>query len=163
MRFRRLACLLALFGLVLAGCGWNPPSAPQSEEDQCAPADRPTQETVKAAVDQLAPPPGDVTWQESARGHAANCRLFWVQLSAGRGTEVPQQVLFFDRNTPLGTATSKPRPYTLVLEAGDNTVTVQYQWRQGNDAPCCPTGIGQVRFKVGDDGKLEALDPIPNQ
>ena len=39
---------------------------------------------------------------------------------------------------------------------------VQYQWRQGNDAPCCPTGIGTVRFHIGEDGKLKALDPIPN-
>jgi hypothetical protein len=39
---------------------------------------------------------------------------------------------------------------------------VQYQWRQGHDQPCCPTGIATVRFQIGDDGKLKAIDPIPN-
>jgi hypothetical protein len=41
-------------------------------------------------------------------------------------------------------------------------VQVQYQWRQGDEAPCCPTGIGTVRFRIGQDGALEALDPIPD-
>ncbi|WP_418888505.1 LppP/LprE family lipoprotein [Mycolicibacterium neoaurum] len=44
---------------------------------------------------------------------------------------------------------------------GDSTAAVQYQWLQGEDNPCCPTGIGQVRFQIGDDGSLQALDPIP--
>ena len=42
-------------------------------------------------------------------------------------------------------------------------MTVQYQWQQGGDAPGRPTGIAQVRFQLGDDGKLKALDAIPSQ
>ena len=41
-------------------------------------------------------------------------------------------------------------------------LNVQYQWRQGQDPACCPTGIGTVRFQIGEDGKIKALDPIPN-
>jgi hypothetical protein len=37
---------------------------------------------------------------------------------------------------------------------------VQYQWRQGADQACCPTGIGSVRFQSAD-GALKALDPVP--
>jgi hypothetical protein len=72
-------------------------------------------------------------------------------------------VLFFDHNTSLGTATPTPRPYTTVISTGKDTVMVQYQWQQGSDEPGRPTGIAQVRFQLGDDGKLKALDPIPNQ
>jgi hypothetical protein len=41
-------------------------------------------------------------------------------------------------------------------------VTVQYQSEKGGDAPGRPTGIAQVRFELGDDGKLKALDLMPN-
>ena len=82
-------------------------------------------------------------------------------VSAGDASDSPQQVLFFDRNNSLGPATPEPRPYINVTTMGDDTVNVQYQWRQGQDPACCPTGIGAVRFKI-EDGKLKALDPIPN-
>jgi hypothetical protein len=48
-----------------------------------------------------------------------------------------------------------------VVSSSDDAVVVQYQWQQGQDPPCCPTGIGTVRFRVGDDGKLDPIDPIP--
>ena len=32
---------------------------------------------------------------------------------------------------------------------------------QAQEPACCPTGIATVRFKI-EDGKLKALDPIPN-
>lgn len=73
------------------------------------------------------------------------------------------QLLFFDRNIPLGSPTRNPKPYITVLPAGDDTVTVQYQWQIGSDQECCPTGIGTVRFHIGSDGKLEALGSIPHQ
>jgi hypothetical protein len=53
-----------------------------------------------------------------------------------------------------------PRPYVNVVTSSADTVTVQYQWKQGSDQPCCPTGIGTARFQIVD-GKLKALDPIP--
>ena len=159
MSVRRVTAVLLIFGL-LAGCGWRPSSAPPSPPDTCTPADGPTADTVTAAVNGLRPEAGGA-WREVTRGHTLNCRLYWVQVSAGSDAAAPQHLLFFDRNTPIGTATPQPRPYITVLHSGDTTVTVQYQWQKSGDAPGQPTGIGQVRFQLGEDGKLKALDPIP--
>jgi LppP/LprE lipoprotein len=162
MRFRRLAVGLLMAGLVAAGCGWSPPSPPPPSPDTCTAADGPTVDTVTSAINGLSPAPQGA-WREATRGHTKNCRLYWVQVGAGTDPAAPQHLLLFDRNTPLGTATPQPKPYTMVLNSGANTVTVQYQWAQGSDAPGRPTGIAQVRFQLGDDGKLKALDSIPNQ
>jgi hypothetical protein len=161
MHFRGLTAVLLLLGLVAAGCGWSPPAGPPPKPDTCAGSDGPSDATVQKAITALPPAPGGTAWRDVSQGHTPNCRLYWVQVSGGTDPAAPQQVPFFDRNTPLGTATPEPRPYTNVLAYGDDTVTVQYQWRQGNEAPCCPTGIGTVRFQIGQDGKLKALDPIP--
>lgn len=123
--------------LLLAGCGWSPPGA--------------------------APAAPGATWTEVANGHTTDCRLYWVQIApTSAQPDSPNQVLFFSGNTPLGPATPDPRPYISVLPTGEDTVQVQYQWRQGDEPPCCPTGIGTVRFRIGGDGKLEAVDPIPH-
>jgi hypothetical protein len=162
MGLRLLTAVLLLLGLVVAACGWSPPSGTPPQPDKCAPTDGPTTETVTLAIDGLAPAPGGV-WREVSRGHTLNCRLYWVLVGAGTDSAAPQHLLFFDRNTPIGTATPAAKPYTTVLSSGQTTVTVQYQWQQPSDAPNRPTGIAQVRFELGDDGKLKALDPIPNQ
>ena len=70
------------------------------------------------------------------------------------------QVLFFDHNALIGMPTPEPRPYVNVVTSG-STVSVQYQWSRATTSPCCPTGIGTVRFQLAD-GKLTALDPVPN-
>ena len=70
---------------------------------------------------------------------------------------------FFDHNIPLGTPTPNPKPYITVLPPSDDTITVQYRWQVGNDQPCCPTGMGTVKFQIGSDGKLQALGKIPHQ
>jgi LppP/LprE lipoprotein len=162
MRLRRVTAHLLMFGVVAAGCGWRPSSAPPPEADTCAPADGPAADTVTAAIIELAPESGE-TWRKAGSGHTKNCRLYWVQVSAGTDSAAPQHLLLFDGNTPIGTATPRPKPYTEVLNSTENTVTVQYQWQQGGDAPGRPTGIAQVRFQLGDDGKLKALDAIPSQ
>ena len=161
MHFRRLTGVLLMLALV-AACGWSPPSAPPPSPDTCTPSDGPAAATVTSALTALGPA-AHGAWKEVDRGHTKNCRLYWVQVGAGTDPAAPQHLLFFDRNTPLGTATPQAKPYTTVLSSGQNTITVQYQWAQGNDAPGRPTGITQVRFQLGDDGKLKALDPIPSQ
>ena len=65
------------------------------------------------------------------------------------------------RSTTIGTPTPDPRPYITITAMGSDAAAVQYQWCQGQDPACCPTGIGSARFKI-EDGKLKALDPIPN-
>jgi len=153
--------LLASTALIVAGCGWSPPGAPPPKADTCTPTDGPNPDTVQREIIGTPAPAGP--WAEVARGHALDCRLYWVQIApVAPQPDSPQQVLFFDRNTPLGPATPQPRPYVSVLTGGEDTVQVQYQWRQGDEAPCCPTGIGTVRFRIGQDGKLEAADPIPD-
>jgi hypothetical protein len=94
-------------------------------------------------------------------GHTADCSLHWVVVASGYASDSPAQVLFFNRKTPIGTPTPEPRPYLTIAPTGDDTASVKYQWRQGQDPACCPTGSATVRFKV-EDGKLKALDPIPN-
>lgn len=83
-----------------------------------------------------------------ARNLPRSCARLWAALGVvtpGDASDSPQQVLLFNRNTPLGTPTPDPRPYITVTPMGNDTAVVQYQWRQGQDAACCPTGIGTVR------------------
>jgi LppP/LprE lipoprotein len=153
--FGAIAALLTL-GLISAGCGWSPPSAPPTTSAACGPAEGPDENTVTAEIAKLPA----AQWLEVIRGHTADCSLHWVVVSAGDASDSPGQVLFFDRKTPVGTPTPEPRPYITVTSMGNDTAVVQYQWRQGQEPACCPTGIGQVRFRI-EDGKLKALDPIP--
>ena len=159
---RILSLLAATLSLVsvAAGCGWSPPGAPPTHSVSCTPAEGPTPDTVSYEVGQLPELSVGQRWRETARGHTAECRLHWVVVTSGDASDSPQQVMFFDHDSPIGTPTPDPRPYLNVTATGADTAVVQYQWRQGQDPACCPTGIGTARFKI-DDGKLKALDPIP--
>lgn len=158
MRFLGLTAALCTLGLIAVGCGWNPPAPPTpTAAAECTEAQGPSEDAIQSEIKKL--PPAD--WQEVVRGKTADCTLHWVAVNSGIASDSPAQVIFFDHTTPLGTATPEPRPYITVVAEGNDTATVQYQWRQGGDPACCPTGIGQVRFKI-EDGKLKALDPIPN-
>jgi LppP/LprE lipoprotein len=164
MRLSGIFAVALSAGVTVAGCGWSPPQAPPPKLDTCTPADAPSDDTVQRAITALPRPAGGAAWEETASGYSGDCRLNWVQVAPlNPQPNSPQQVLFFEHQTPLGPATPQPRPYISVLTTTtDDTVTVQYQWQQGGDPPCCPTGIGTVRFRIGDDGKLKAVDPIPN-
>ncbi|OBK19408.1 LppP/LprE family lipoprotein [Mycobacterium asiaticum] len=163
MRCRQIV-ISVLIALAAAGCGDKQSAPPPAKPDGCKLSDNPTPETVRRAIAQvLIEVPGS-TWVEIGRGRTRKCRLNWVQIIPTIASEsTPQQVLFFDRNTPLGPATPNPKPYLTVLPPGDDTVTVQYQWRTGNDEECCPSQRGTVKFQIGPDGKLKALGPIPHQ
>ena len=159
---RVLVGLAAVVLLTLTGCGWSPSGPEPTPPDSCTAADAPSVDTVNRAMDGLAAAPGEASWTETGRGYSRDCRLHWVQVSpSGATASSPGQVLFFDRNNYLGTPTPDPKPYLTVLAAGDDTVTLQYQWLQGDEPNCCPTGIGTVRFTVGEDGRLKSLDPVP--
>ncbi len=160
-----MATTLVALAVAAAGCGWQPASPPAPPEDTCADSDGPSAATVQRAVAEVPPAPGSSDgsdWVESARGHTRDCRLHWLKLSPSDATAAsPEQLLFFDHDTPLGSPTPEPKPYTLVLSSGRDTVTVQYQWRVADEPLCCPTGIGTTRYRIVD-GKLKALDPIPH-
>ena len=159
MQLRTSMATLTTIGLIAAGCGWSPPSAPPTSSASCTQAEGPSADSVAYEINQL---PAGQQWRETSRGHTADCQLHWVVVTVGDASDSPQQVLFFDHNSPIGTPTPDPRPYVNVTAEGNDTAVVQYQWRQGNDQACCPTGIGSVKFKIVD-GTLKALGPIPNQ
>jgi hypothetical protein len=160
----RRQLIVILLILLTSGCGSNPPPPRAAPADTCKNSDGPAADTVRQAIASVPIIVPGSTWVEIARGHTRKCRLYWVQIIPTIASEsTPQQLLFFDHNTPLGTATPNPKPYIAVLPPSDETITVQYQWQKGNDQPCCPTGIGTVKFQIGSDGKLQALGKIPNQ
>jgi LppP/LprE lipoprotein len=150
--------------LLVAACGGKPPRPSASRPDTCKESDGPTADTVRQAIGSVPIEVPGSSWVEIARGHTKKCRLHWVQIIPTIASEsTPQQLLFFDHNTPLGTPTPNPKPYITVLPPSDDTITVQYQWQVGKDEPCCPTGIGTVKFQIASDGKLQALGKIPHQ
>jgi hypothetical protein len=153
-----------LLVLLASACGGKPTAPPASRADACKESDGPTADTVRQAIASVpVEVPGSI-WVEIARGHTRKCRLHWVQIIPSIASEsTPEQLLFFDHNTPLGAPTPNPKPYITVLPPGDDTVTVQYQWQVGKEEPCCPKGIGTVKFQIGSDGKLQALGTIPHQ
>ena len=155
---------MILLLLLAAACGEKPAPPPAARPDACRDSDGPTADTVRRAIASVPVEVPGSTWVEIARGHTGKCRLYWVQIIPTIASEsTPQQLLFFDHNTPLGTPTPNPKPYITVLAPSDDTVTVQYRWQVGNDQPCCPTGSGTVKFHIGPDGKLQALGKIPHQ
>jgi hypothetical protein len=158
MRRIRLLAASMVVGAAAIGCGWSPPSPPPTSTQACGSSDAPDPDTVQQAIAGL---PQGPRWRETARGNTPDCRLNWVVTQAGDASDSPMQVLFFDRATALGPATPEPRSYINVISTGNHTANVQYQWRQGQDPACCPTGIAAVRFQIGDDGKIKSLDPIP--
>lgn len=159
---RRLTVILLI--LLAAGCGGKPSNSPSAPPDKCKDSDGPTPDTVRQAIASVPITDPGTAWVEIARGHTRNCRLYWVQVIPTIASEsTGQQLLFFDHNVSLGTPTPNPKPYITVLAPSDDTVTVQYQWQVGKDQPCCPTGIGTAKFKIGSDGKLQALGKIPHQ
>jgi hypothetical protein len=153
-----------LLTLLVSACGGNATTPPASRADACKDSDGPTADTVRQAITAVPVEVPGSSWVEIARGHTKKCRLYWVQIIPTIASEsTPQQLLFFDHNTPLGTPTPNPKPYITVLPPSDDTITIQYQWQVGKDEPCCPTGIGTVKFQIGSDGKLQALGRIPHQ
>jgi hypothetical protein len=157
MRTSRLIAVLLVLCSIAAGCGFNPPSAPPTTSAACPQDGGPSADTVAAEIAKLPA----ALWIEVVNGHTADCGLHWVVVTSGDASDSPGQVLFFDRKSPIGTATPDPRPYITINALGNDAAAVQYQWRQDQDPACCPTGIATVRFKI-EDSNLKALDPIPN-
>ncbi len=155
---------MILLLLLATACGGKPSAPPARHADTCKDSDGPSADTVRRAIASVPVEVPGSSWVEIARGHTNKCRLYWVQIIPTIASEsTPQQLLFFDHNSPLGPPTPNPKPYITVLGPSDDIVTVQYQWQVGKDQPCCPTGIGTVKFHIGPDGKLQALGAIPHQ
>jgi LppP/LprE lipoprotein len=159
--FRHFVILLVLLA---SACGAKSTSPQASRAVSCKDADGPTADTVRQAIASVPVEVADSSWVEIGRGHTKNCRLYWVQIIPTIASEsTPEQLLFFDHNTPLGTPTPNPKPYITVLPAGEDTVTVEYRWQVGGEEPCSPKGTGTAKFQIGSNGKLQALGKIPHQ
>ncbi|WAC94287.1 LppP/LprE family lipoprotein [Mycobacterium sp. Aquia_213] len=155
---------MIFLALLAASCGGKPTAPSASRADTCKESDGPSAETVRQAIASIPVEVSGSSWVEIGRGHTKNCRLYWVQIIPTIASETtPQQLVFFDHNRSLGTPTPNPKPYITVLPGGDDAVTVQYQWQTGHEEPCCPKGIGTVKFHIGPDGTLQALGKIPHQ
>lgn len=155
---------MILLALLASACGGKPTAPQTTRADTCKESDGPTADTVRQAIASVPVEVAGSNWVEIARGHTKNCRLYWVQIIPTIASEsTPQQLLFFDHNASLGPPTPNPKPYITVLPAGEDTITIQYRWQIGNEEPCCPKGIGTVKFQIGNDGKLHALGNIPHQ
>jgi hypothetical protein len=154
MRLSRPVLLSATLAVLAAGCGWSPPAPPSTATADCGPG--PSPDAVTTELGML--PPG--TWHDTARGNTPDCHLYWVVVTSGDAPDSLQQVLFFDGGKAVGEPSMDPRPYISVAAQGQSTAVVQYQWRQGQDQPCCPTGVGTARVTL-EDGRLTILDPIP--
>lgn len=150
------SAMLSAVAITAAGCGGSPPSPEPTNTADCGPG--PAAQDVEAEYALLPPGP----WREASRGSAADCGLQWVVVTSGDQPDSPQQVLFFDEGAPVGSPTMEPRPYITVTPQDEHDAVVQYQWRQGQDEPCCPSGSGSVRVTI-EDGRLTVLDPIPNE
>ena len=160
--WRGLSAILLTFGVVVGGCGWKPASPPPLAHQTCTEADGPSPAAVQQAIAGLTPSDG-APWVERSRGQSGDCALSWVEVTTDKATaSTPAQVLFFGRDRFLGAPTPEPKPYITVVASAQSNATVQYQWLQGDEPNCCPTGIGSVRFQLDKDGTLKALDPIPN-
>jgi hypothetical protein len=85
--------------------------------------------------------------------------LLGTRASSGGGYD--QQAFFFEDGHYLGTDASKPSAALKVIGQTDTEVTLSYSLYGLHDAPCCPKGgAAKVRFQL-DNGRLQALDPIP--
>lgn len=79
----------------------------------------------------------------------------------GSSAGYAQQAFFFEGEHYLGTDASDSSAAVKVVSEGDTEVTLAYALYRPHDSLCCPSG-GQatVRFQLND-GRLQALDPIP--
>ncbi|MGU3434920.1 LppP/LprE family lipoprotein [Actinomycetes bacterium M1A6_2h] len=73
----------------------------------------------------------------------------------------PETVLFFHENTYLGTATLESYAFTSIVSQMDDTVTVDYKWRNADDANAFPTGgPAQVQYRWTG-SSVDMLDDLP--
>lgn len=93
--------------------------------------------------------------------HADHTLRVLVGRRTGSSAGYAQQAFFFEDERYLGTDASDPSASIKVVSEGDTEVTLSYALYRSHDPLCCPGG-GQatVRFQL-DNGRLQALDPIP--
>lgn len=79
---------------------------------------------------------------------------------AGAGGSYQQRAFFFVDGRYIGTDSSQPSGSVKVTSQSETSVTLTYGLYSSGESPCCPGSQASVRFEL-DNGRLQALDPIP--
>jgi LppP/LprE lipoprotein len=85
-----------------------------------------------------------------------------VLTAAKTGTDgrYQQRAFFFVDGHYIGTDSSQPSGSVKVASQTETSVTLTYGLYSSGESPCCPGSQASVRFEL-DNGRLQALDPIP--
>jgi hypothetical protein len=78
----------------------------------------------------------------------------------GTGGRYQQRAFFFVDGHYIGTDSSQPSGSVKVSAQSETSVTLTYGLYSAGESACCPGSQATVRFEL-DNGRLQALDPIP--
>jgi hypothetical protein len=98
---------------------------------------------------------------DTSEYHSSQALRVLVATRTGSGDGYGQQAFFFLDGHYLGTDTKEPSAKLKVVSQNDGEVAIAYPLYRRNDPLCCPGGGQRVVHFVLDNGKLQALDPIP--
>ena len=98
---------------------------------------------------------------DTSEYHPSQALRVLVATRTGSGDGYGQQAFFFLDGHYLGTDTKEPSAKLKVVSQGDSEIAIVYPLYRRNDPLCCPSGGQRVVHFALNNGKLQALDPIP--
>ena len=98
---------------------------------------------------------------DTSEYHPGQTLRVLVATRTGSGDGYGQQAFFFVDGRYLGTDAKEPSAKLRVVSQGDTEVAIAYPLYRRNDPLCCPGGGQRIVHFALDNGKLQALDPIP--
>jgi LppP/LprE lipoprotein len=98
---------------------------------------------------------------DTSEYHAGQTLRVLVATRTGSGDGYGQQAFFFVDGHYLGTDAKEPSAKLKVVSQDDTEVAIAYPLYRRNDPLCCPGGGQRVVHFALNNGKLQALDPIP--
>jgi hypothetical protein len=98
---------------------------------------------------------------DASEYHPGQTLRVLVATRTGSGDGYGQQAFFFLDGHYLGTDAKEPSAKLKVVSQGDTEVAIAYPLYRRKDPLCCPGGGQRVVHFALDNGKLQALDPIP--
>jgi hypothetical protein len=98
---------------------------------------------------------------DTSEYHPSQTLQVLVATRTGSGDGYGQQAFFFVDGHYLGTDAKEPSAKLKVVSQGDTEVAIAYPLYRRNDPLCCPGGGQRVVHFALNNGKLQALDPIP--
>jgi len=101
------------------------------------------------------------TADDTAEYHPGQTLRVLVGTRTGSGDGYGQQAFFFVDGHYLGTDAKEPSASVKVVSQSDTEVTLAYPLYRHSDPLCCPGGGQATVHFVLDNGRLQALDPIP--